>query len=121
MPDKLLQDGETIKGVLGIVSACIVSGLALLGIKIKSNITKQKDNLEKFEKTKKDAESLYREGIEKTHFALWKRIDENGDDLKNIGKQIERLEGRFEDLQRAFERMQIEHFEMTCKNLMKKG
>jgi len=118
MPEKLVSsDTSTLSHYVGIIGAGISALAGIVGLAVRSFLKKQEKLEQDAHYAQAEEEKLYREGIEKTHTAMWKRIDEQGQELSDIGKQIERLEGRFEDLQRAFERLQQSHFEMSCKNM----
>ena len=117
MPDKLLQNSEIIKSVLGVVGGVLVALLGLLGIKIRAGIKKDEKAREDLENEKEKNEREYRESIEKTTKVMWAKIDGNNDKLQAAERQLDKLGGRFEDLQRAFERLQQSHFEMSCKNM----
>ena len=117
MPDKLLQNSEIIKSILGTVGGVLIALLGLLGVKIRAGIKKDEKAREDLEEEKEKNEKIYRESIDKTTKAMWAKIDANNDKLQIAERQLDKLSGRFEDLQRAFERLQQSHFEMSCKNM----
>jgi hypothetical protein len=103
MPEKIItNDSLSISHYVGFVGAGISALTAGVGLVVRSFLKKQ-DTLEKTISDEK----------EKTIAAIWKRIDEHSAQLTEIEKSLACTGGRFEDLQRA-------HFEMTCKNIMKR-